>query len=90
MWVHSNEKVTTELQEGALYQVDLRYGNFEQTKHMGRTEKGQVLSYVKESQICRLDNTGSYTLNTQNYLFWLKVALNFSISRFLMILSSTS
>lgn len=51
MWVHSNEKVTTELQEGALYQVDLRYCNFEQTKHVGRTEKGQVLSSVKESQI---------------------------------------
>lgn len=49
MRVHSNEKPTTDLQEGDLYQVDLRYNSSAQTKHMGRTENVQVLSSVKES-----------------------------------------
>lgn len=51
MWVNSNEKATTGLQEGDLCQVDLRYGNSAQTKQMGRTEKVEVLSSVKESHI---------------------------------------
>lgn len=48
MWVYGKEK-TTGLQEGDLYQVDLRYDNSAQIKHMRRTEKVQVLSSVKES-----------------------------------------
>lgn len=62
MWVDSNEKATTELQEGDLDQADLRYDNSAQTKHIGRREKTQVLSSVRV-KFCRLDNTQCYTWN---------------------------
>lgn len=47
-----------------MYQVELRYSNSAQTKHMGRTEMYRFSVLSKRVKFCRLDNTVSYMLNT--------------------------